>query len=53
MTYTIAGSEALYFKHNGSWVEASKAYKKVSGVWVEQADLSTVFQSGVNYIKGN
>ena len=46
-------TESLYFKNNGSWVEATKAYKKVNGSWVEQSDLTNVFQSGINYIKGN
>lgn len=42
----------LYFKQNGSWVAASKVYKKVNGVWVQQGDLSNVFDSGTNYVKG-
>ena len=46
-------TESLYFKSNGSWVEATHVYKKVNGSWVEQGDLTNVFQSGVNYIKGN
>ena len=46
------GSDALYFKDNGSWVEATAVYKKVSGSWVLQSDLTNVFSSGVNYIKG-
>ena len=46
-------SDSLFFKQNGSWIEATKAYKKVNGSWVEQSDLTTVFQSGTKYIKGN
>ena len=45
-------TETLYFKNNGSWVAATKAYKKINGSWVEQSDLTSVFQSGVNYIGG-
>lgn len=45
-------TDKLYFKQNGSWVAATKAYKKVNGVWVEQTDLTTVFQNGINYVKG-
>lgn len=45
-------SEVIYFKNNGSWVAATAVYKKVNGSWVEQSDLTTVFSSGVNYIKG-
>lgn len=42
---------ALYFKENGTYIKAIKAWKKVNGVYVEQ-DITTVFQSGVNYRKG-
>lgn len=45
-------TNVLYEKVNGSWVAASKAYKKVNGSWVEQSDLTTVFQNGINYVKG-
>lgn len=45
-------TDALYFKENGSWVTATKVYKKVSGSWVEQSDLTNVFASGTNYRKG-
>lgn len=43
----------LYVKLNGSWVEVATAYKKVNGTWVAQSDLTSVFQSGTNYVKGN
>lgn len=46
-------NDHLYFKNNGSYMEAVKAYKKVNGSWVEQTDLTTVFDSNVNYVKGN
>lgn len=46
-------TDALFFKNNGNWVQATHVYKKVNGSWVEQSDLTNVFQSGVNYIKGN
>lgn len=52
-TIVVSSANAIYFKQNGSWVQASKAYKKVNGVWVEQNDLTTVFSSGTNYLKGN
>lgn len=45
-------TDTIYFKNNGSWVTATKVYKKVSGSWVEQSDLTNVFASGVNYRKG-
>ena len=50
---TSSGSvDTLYFKSGGSWVTATKVYKKVSGSWVEQSDLTTVFDSNTNYLKG-
>lgn len=50
----IIGSNAiLYFKNNGSWVTAVKAYKKINGSWVEQSDVTTVFDSSTNYVRGN
>ena len=54
VTYTVPTptTEKLYFKDSGAWVAASKAYKKVGGVWVEQADLTTVFDGATNYVKG-
>ena len=39
----------LYVKINGTWKQVSAAYKKVNGSWVQQQDLTQVFQSGVNY----
>ena len=50
---TSSGSaDTLYFKSGGNWVTATKVYKKVSGSWVEQSDLTTVFNSNTNYLKG-
>lgn len=42
----------LYFKQNGSWVEVSEVFKKVNGAWVKQTDLTSVFDSGTNYVHG-
>ena len=42
----------LYVKVNGSWVAATAVYKKVNGSWVLQNDLTSVFDSNTNYIKG-
>lgn len=53
LTYIFAEytqpSQVPYVKRNGSWVTASKVFKKVNGSWVEQSDLSNVFDSGTNY----
>ena len=51
-----AGSfvKKIWKKESGSWQEINytKVYKKVNGVWVEQSDVSTAFESGVNYVWG-
>ena len=48
---SVATNE-LYVKLNGTWTRVTAAYKKVNGSWVQQSDLTTVFSSGTNYIKG-
>lgn len=50
-------STGLYFKSNDSWIEAKFAYKKVSGTWVEQTDIVSLFAdlssgSSTNYVYG-
>lgn len=52
----VIGSTAqnkIYLKINGTWVAAANVYKKVNNSWVLQDDLTTVFSSSVNYVKGN
>ena len=53
----IGRSDILYFKVNGSYKSATRVYKKVSGAWVEQADLPAIFSGGSsgtasNYVYG-
>lgn len=36
----------------GSWTLVAQAYKKINGSWVQQSDLTTVFNSNTNYVKG-
>lgn len=38
-------------KKNATWVEYSKGYRKINGVWVEQ-DLDVLFDNTMNYIHG-
>lgn len=45
-------TRTLYFKNSGSWTAATSVYKKVNGSWVLQSDLSSVFNSSTNYIRG-
>ena len=51
--YTGGGSSGpvLSTKVNGSWVNVSKVYKKVSGIWVEQSDIANLFSTNTNYVK--
>ena len=44
---------AIYIKLTGSWTQFTNVYKKVNGSWVLQSDITNVFSSSVNYIKGN
>lgn len=52
-----SANPTIYFKSSGSYVLAKKVYKKMSGTWVEQEDLSAIFSdesSGTasNYVYG-
>ena len=51
VTYTVPApaTDSVSLKSGGSWVESEKAYKKVSGVWVEQSDITSIFDAGTNY----
>lgn len=50
VTYEIpVSSDKVYFKSGGEWVEATKSYKKINGVWVEQSDITDIFDPSVNY----
>lgn len=44
-------NQIMYTKINGTWVACTKAYKKVDGAWVEQTDMSGLFDTNKNYIK--
>lgn len=46
-----AGNYTIYLKVNGSWITASKIYKKIDDRWQEQSDLSNLFDSDKIYIK--
>lgn len=45
-------TDTIYFKNNGSWVAATAVYKKVNGSWILQSDLTSVFDSNTNYVRG-
>ena len=41
----------IYVKNNNVWQQYSKAYKKINGSWVEQTDLTNLFDTNTNYVK--
>ena len=49
---TIGSQETstLYLKVNDQWVTVAKAYKKISGPWVEQ-DITTLFNTSTKYVR--
>lgn len=44
------GSGGVYVKVSDSWVMVSKIYKKQNNAWVEQSDISNIFETGKIYI---
>ncbi len=44
------GSGGVYVKVSDSWVTVSKIYKKQNNAWVEQSDISDIFETGKIYI---
>lgn len=52
VVYTVPGGEQMMIKTGGQWSPVSTVYKKVNGSWVEQTDLSTLFDTNANYVKG-
>lgn len=49
VTYTVP-TNTMWFRNNGTYVVGVKTYKKVNGIYVEQSDLTQVFDSGTNYV---
>ena len=49
----VVSASSIYMKVGNAWTPIAKAYKKVNGSWVQQSDLTTVFQSGINYKRGS
>lgn len=46
------GSDVILYKSGSSWVQAAKVFKKVSGAWVQQSNMTAVFDSSKNYVRG-
>ena len=50
--YTSGGvTQILKIKSNGNWNDVNKVYKKENGEWIEQTELSQVFDTQKNYLK--
>ena len=53
VTYEVpVVTDKVWFKQVGAWVEASKAYKKINGVWVELTDVENIFDQSTHYKMG-
>lgn len=50
---TCFGSGGVYVKVSDSWVTVSKIYKKQNNAWVEQSDISNIFETGKIYINNS
>lgn len=50
---TVEDTSTIYIKENGNWNQYSAVYKKENGVWVIQSDLGSIFDTNINYMKGN
>ena len=44
--------KTIYLKSNGQFNTVSKTYKKILGSWVEQVDVTNIFNNGTIYING-
>lgn len=42
----------IYIKESGNWNKYSAVYKKENGAWVLQSNLTSVFDTNANYIRG-
>lgn len=49
----VEDNSTIYIKENGNWSRYSAVYKKENGVWVIQSDLGSIFDTNINYVKGN
>ena len=49
----IEDNSIIYIKESGNWNNYSAVYKKENGVWAIQSDLVSIFDTNINYVKGN
>ena len=52
-TVAVEDNPTIYIKESGKWNQYSAVYKKENGVWVIQSDLGSIFDTNINYVKGN
>ena len=45
-------NDRVYIKVNGNFVQVEAVYKKINGVWVEQSDMSSLFDNNHIYVTG-
>lgn len=46
-------TNSIYVKINGTYIRVTKAYKKLSGSWVEQTNVESIFANNKIYVRGN
>lgn len=50
--YTLPTNQ-LMIKDNGSWINVTTVYQKVNNTWVEQTDLENLFNTSMEYLRGD
>ena len=50
--YTLPTNQ-LMIKDNGSWINVTTVYQKVNNAWVEQTDLENLFDTSMEYLRGD
>ena len=50
--YTLPTNQ-LMIKDNGSWINVTTVYQKVNNAWVEQTDLENLFNTSMEYLRGD
>ena len=49
VTAPVVATDKMYVKVNGTYVEGKTIYKKISGTWTVQTNLTNVYDSNTNY----
>lgn len=50
---STGSSAQIWTKETTGWTAWSKAWKRTANGWVQQTDLTAVFDSGTNYVRGD